>query len=85
MDNTAHGHHRSISATGLPMNNDNRSSYLDSSALSPSEYNSYLKWYSTIKPSRSGKADYIDEQDALRFLREECGIDVQDEIKVSQL
>jgi hypothetical protein len=64
---------------------ESRPAYLDSSALSPSEYYSYLKWASTIKPSRSGKADYIDEQDALRFLRDECGIEVQDEIKVSEV
>lgn len=73
-------HHRSLSGSSSLTA---RASYLDSSALSPAEHTPYFKWVSTIKPSRSGEADHIDEQDALRFLREECGIEVQDEIKVS--
>jgi hypothetical protein len=71
-----------MSASGSSTTMESRPAYLDASALSPSEYNSYVKWFSTIKPSRSGKTDHVDEQDALRFLRDECGIEVQDEIKV---
>jgi hypothetical protein len=78
---TGYGHHRSVSGSTNPV--DSRPTYLDQSALSPSEYHVYTKWVNTIKPSRSGRLEFKDEQDALRFLREECGMEVQDEIKVS--
>lgn len=64
---------------------DARPAHLDLSALSPSEYSVYPKWLLGIKASRSGEPEHIDEQDALRFLREEFGIEVKDEIKVSNL
>ena len=62
---------------------DLRPAHLDLSALSAPEYDVYPQWLQTIKPARSGEPDHIEEQDALRFLREECGIQVHDEIKVS--
>ena len=62
---------------------DLRPAHLDTSALSASEYDVYPQWLQTIKPARSGEPDHVEEQDALRFLREECGIQVHDEIKVS--
>ncbi|UZJ52197.1 hypothetical protein CBS101457_001517 [Exobasidium rhododendri] len=82
MEVSGHGHNRHSSGSNL---SDTRPAYLDRSALSPTEYGLFFKWLATIKPSRSGKADYLDEQDALRFLREECGIEVQDEIKIMSL
>lgn len=64
---------------------EDRPAHLDLSALSSTEYDVYPQWLQTIKPARSGEPDHVEEQDALRFLREECRIEVQDEIKVSTL
>lgn len=73
------------SATSSSAAVEGRASHLDLSALSPAEYAVYPQWLNSIKPSRSGEPEHIDEQDALRFLREECGIEVRDEIRILSL
>lgn len=62
-----------------------RRSFLDTSALSPQEYLVYLSSFSSIKPAPSGQPDLIDEQDALRYLREECGMSMADELDILPL
>ncbi|CDW98443.1 hypothetical protein [Sporisorium scitamineum] len=62
-----------------------RRSYLDESALSPQEYLVYLSSFNSIKPAPSGQPDLVDEQDALRYLREECGMSMADELEILPL
>lgn len=62
-----------------------RRSFLDTSALSPQEYLVYLSSFSSIKPAPSGQPDLIDEQDALRYLRQECGMSMADELEILPL
>ncbi|EST04897.1 hypothetical protein PSEUBRA_005693 [Kalmanozyma brasiliensis GHG001] len=62
-----------------------RRSYLDDSALSPQEYLVYLSSFNSIKPAPSGQPDLIDEQDGLRYLREECGMSMADELEILPL
>lgn len=64
---------------------DPRPSYLDATALSAAEFTVYPQWLALLKPARSGEPDRFEEQDALRFLRENCGIGVHDEIKILSL
>ncbi|SPO26850.1 uncharacterized protein UTRI_04163_B [Ustilago trichophora] len=62
-----------------------RRSYLDESALSPQEYVVYLSSFASIKPAPSGQPGLIDEQDGLRYLREECGMSMTDELEILPL
>ncbi|KAJ1018807.1 hypothetical protein NDA16_004612 [Ustilago loliicola] len=62
-----------------------RRSFLDESALSPQEYIVYLSSFASIKPAPSGQPDLIDEQDGLRYLREECGMSMADELEILPL
>ena len=62
-----------------------RRSYLDESALSPQEYLVYLSSFNSIKPAPSGQPELIDEQDALRYLRQECGMSMADELEILPL
>ncbi len=49
------------------------------------EYLVYLSSFNSIKPAPSGQPDLIDEQDALRYLREECGMSMPDELEILPL
>ncbi|TKY85325.1 hypothetical protein EX895_005487 [Sporisorium graminicola] len=62
-----------------------RRSYLDESALSPQEYLVYLSSFNSIKPAPSGQPDLVDEQDGLRYLREECAMSMADELEILPL
>ncbi|KAJ1024048.1 hypothetical protein NDA13_004878 [Ustilago tritici] len=62
-----------------------RRSFLDESALSPQEYIVYLSSFASIKPAPSDQPDLIDEQDGLRYLREECGMSMADELEILPL
>lgn len=62
-----------------------RRSYLDESALTPQEYIVYLSSFACIKPAPSGQPGLIDEQDAMRYLREECGMTTADELEILPL
>lgn len=62
---------------------DPRLPHLHESALSPTEYSSYLKWRKAIAASPSGVDGLLDEQDALAWIRKECGVGRLDEAKVS--
>ena len=62
-----------------------RRSYLDESALSPQEYVVYFSSLASIKPAPSGQPGLIDEQDGLRYLREECGMSMADELEILPL
>ncbi|PWZ00330.1 hypothetical protein BCV70DRAFT_200494 [Testicularia cyperi] len=62
-----------------------RRSYLDESALSPQEFIVYLTSFASVKPSPSGQPGLIDEQDGLRYLREECGMSMADELEILPL
>lgn len=62
-----------------------RRSYLDESALSPQEYIVYLSSFASIKPAPSGQPGLIDEQDGLRYLRQECGMAMADELEILPL
>lgn len=62
-----------------------RRSFLDESALSPQEYVVYLSSFACIKPAPSGQQGLIDEQDGLRYLREECGMSMADELEILPL
>ncbi|KDN42988.1 hypothetical protein K437DRAFT_155396 [Tilletiaria anomala UBC 951] len=62
-----------------------RPAYLDESGLSPEEYSAYVPALLQLKESPSGVDGLYDEQDALRFLREQCGIELRDEAMIMAL
>lgn len=66
-------------ATGLKQE---RPSFLDESALSPHEFDVYTRWASRIKPAHSRRHGLLDEHAAVKFLRNELGVSVDDEINV---
>lgn len=59
-----------------------RPSYLDVSALSPREFDTYTRWVTRIKPAHSRRQGFLDEHAAVKFLRSELGISVDDEVNV---
>ena len=59
-----------------------RPSYLDVSALSPREFETYTRWATRIKPAHSRRHGFLDEHAAVKFLRSELGISVDDEVNV---
>ncbi len=79
-------HHPSMGMMATPFQPDNnaRMSYVDESGLSPDEFAFYLPALLRLKESPSGVDGLYDEQDALRYLREECGIELRDEAMVSR-
>lgn len=67
------------------MHNSARPSYLDVSALSPQEYAAFTQWVDRIKPAHSRREGLLDEHAAVKFLRSELGISVEDEVSVRAL
>ncbi|KAE8259735.1 hypothetical protein A4X13_0g819 [Tilletia indica] len=68
-----------------PIALDLRPPTLHESALSPAEHAFFPIWLSGIKAAPSGQPGLYDEQDALTFLRRDCGIDIEDEIQILSL
>ena len=66
-----------------PFHVDPRTPYLDESGLTPEEFAVYMPALMSLKEAPSGVDGLFDEQDALRFLRQECGIELRDEAMVS--
>ncbi|WFD01381.1 hypothetical protein MOBT1_000044 [Malassezia obtusa] len=62
-----------------------RPSHLDVSALSPQEYVQFGPWVERIKPAHSRRRGLLDEHAAVKFLRNEFGITVDDEVKIMSL
>lgn len=59
-----------------------RPTYLDVSALSPREYPVFTQWAERIKPAHSRREGRLDEHAAVKFLRSELGISVDEEVCV---
>lgn len=59
-----------------------RASYLDVSALSPEEYTAFVRWVDKMKPAHSRRRGLLDEHAAIKFLRSEFGIHVNDEVTI---
>ncbi|WFD32356.1 hypothetical protein MSPP1_003401 [Malassezia sp. CBS 17886] len=64
---------------------DERPTALDVSALSPHEYPLFLRWVQRMKPAHSRRHGYLDEYAAVKFVRTEFGISVDDEVKIMSL
>lgn len=62
-----------------------RPSHLDISALSPHEYAAFGQWVERIKPAHSRRRGLLDEHAAVKFLRNEFGISVDQEVKIMSL
>ncbi|PKI85828.1 hypothetical protein MVES1_000313 [Malassezia vespertilionis] len=62
-----------------------RPSHLDISALSPEEYATFSKWIVRIKPAHTRRHGYLDEHAAIKFLRNELGVSVDDEITIMSM
>ena len=54
-------------------------------ALSPQEYAAFTQWVDRIKPAHSRREGLLDEHAAVKFLRSELGISVEDEVSVRAL
>lgn len=65
------------------IDNDPRRCYLDLTALSSDEFDIFPIWFNKMKPSPSGHKGLIDEQDTLKWMRNSTGLQLNDEIKVS--
>ncbi|PWN49445.1 hypothetical protein IE53DRAFT_143207 [Violaceomyces palustris] len=63
----------------------NRRAYVEESGLSPQEYLIYPAWLAKLKPAPSGQPGLVDEQDGIQFMREECGIGINDEAEILSL
>ncbi|KAK0551731.1 hypothetical protein OC846_001935 [Tilletia horrida] len=68
-----------------PIALDLRPTSLHESALSPAEHAVFPIWLTAIKAAPSGQPGLYDEQDALTFLRRDCGVDMEDEIQILSL
>ena len=64
---------------------DARASFLDISALSPLEYAVFPALVDRIKPAHSRRKGLLDEHAAIKFMRSEYGISVDDEVKIMSL
>ncbi|EPQ26969.1 uncharacterized protein PFL1_05604 [Pseudozyma flocculosa PF-1] len=62
-----------------------RRAFLDESALSPPEFVVYTASFASIKPAASGQPGLVDEADGLRYLRDECGLNLEDELEILSL
>lgn len=62
-----------------------RASYLDVSALSPREYDVLPQWAERIRPALTRREGLLDEHAAVKFLRSELGISVEDEVNILSL
>lgn len=62
-----------------------RGSCLDESALSPSEYETYVPALSELSPAPSGLEGLYDELSALQFLRSKCKLNLRDEALILAL
>ncbi|KAI3620682.1 hypothetical protein CBS9595_002649 [Malassezia furfur] len=71
--------------TQIRMAQAERPSMLDVSALSPQEYVQFGRWVERIKPAHTRRRGLLDEHAAVKFLRNEFGITVDDEVKIMSL
>lgn len=71
--------------TQIRMAQAERPSVLDVSALSPQEYVQFGRWVERIKPAHTRRRGLLDEHAAVKFLRNEFGITVEDEVKIMSL
>ncbi|WFD42958.1 hypothetical protein MPSI1_001609 [Malassezia psittaci] len=62
-----------------------RPSFLDITALSPEEYAVFPRWVERIKPAHTRRRGLLDEHAAIKFLRNELRISVEDEVKIMSL
>lgn len=62
---------------------DPRRCFLDPTALSSDEFDIFPIWFSRLKPAPSGQKGLVDEQEALKWMRNKTGLQLKDEIKVS--